>query len=460
MSGLHALTRGRILLDGTEVDGPAAAQIGMIFQDANLLPWRNLRQNIEFPFEIKRKPLDRARVDALLDETGLAGFDERSARALGRHAAARVDRARARAEPRRAPDGRAVRRARRVHARRDEPAAPPALAGDEKTIVFVTHNISEAIFLADRVVVMTPRPGRLAHIYDIDLPRPRTIEMTFEPGFIELVQEIKHTVESGGRECSRSSEQRPERARDESRASTSSVPRPRADRLDGPHLGAHGEERARDRHDRRARLASSSGSSRPALDGHADLRVPEADRRRRDALGPVRARLRAHLWVTMHEFLAGFAIGASIGLVLAALITQKPFAEKVIAPYILIMVTTPMLALVPFLRLKIGFGLAAGHRRRARLGADGDDQLGDRLPTHRPGEDRARALVRRLDVPDLRKIRFPLALPMIIVGFMVGSIFGLLTAVGGEMVAASEQGGSASASSTSRRSRGWRSSAR
>jgi NitT/TauT family transport system ATP-binding protein len=68
-----------------------------------------------------------------------------------------------------------------------------------KTIVFVTHNITEAIFLADRVIVMTPRPGRVAHVYDIDLPRPRTIDMTFEPGFISLIQEIKLTVESGGR---------------------------------------------------------------------------------------------------------------------------------------------------------------------------------------------------------------------------------------------------------------------
>jgi NitT/TauT family transport system ATP-binding protein len=67
-----------------------------------------------------------------------------------------------------------------------------------KTIVFVTHNISEAIFLADRVLVMTPRPGRLARVFDIRLPRPRTLEMTFEPEFITLIQEIKQTVESGG----------------------------------------------------------------------------------------------------------------------------------------------------------------------------------------------------------------------------------------------------------------------
>ena len=73
-------------------------------------------------------------------------------------------------------------------------------SGSGQTIVFVTHNISEAIFLADRVVVMTPRPGRLARIYEIELPRPRTVDMTFEPSFIELIQDIKRTVESGGRQ--------------------------------------------------------------------------------------------------------------------------------------------------------------------------------------------------------------------------------------------------------------------
>ena len=155
--------------------------------------------------------------------------------------------------------------------------------------------------------------------------------------------------------------------------------------------------------------------------------------------GPVFAH---HLWVTMYEFLAGYAIGAAVGLVLAALITQKPFAEKVIAPYILIMVTTPMIALVPFLRLKMGFGswpliiavaLAAGPM--VMINAATGFRRTDLAKI---------ALARSYGASTFqifRKIRFPLALPMIIVGFMVGSIFGLLTAVGGEMVAPSEAGG-------------------
>jgi NitT/TauT family transport system ATP-binding protein len=66
-----------------------------------------------------------------------------------------------------------------------------------KTIIFVTHNVTEAIFLADRVVVLTPRPGKLAHIFDIDLPRPRTIDQTFSPAFIEFVLDIKETIING-----------------------------------------------------------------------------------------------------------------------------------------------------------------------------------------------------------------------------------------------------------------------
>ena len=149
-----------------------------------------------------------------------------------------------------------------------------------------------------------------------------------------------------------------------------------------------------------------------------------------------------HLWVTMYEFLSGYAIGSAVGLLLAALITQKPFAEKVIAPYVLIMVTTPMIAFVPFLRLKLGFG--SWPLIIAVALAAGPMVMINSATGFRRTDLAKIALARSYGASTLqifRKIRFPLALPMIIVGFMVGSIFGLLTAVGGEMVAASESGG-------------------
>ena len=148
------------------------------------------------------------------------------------------------------------------------------------------------------------------------------------------------------------------------------------------------------------------------------------------------------LKVTAMEFLTGLAIGSMIGLVLAALLTLKPFAEKVIAPYVLIMVTTPMLALVPFLRLKMGFGLWPLIIAVAL--AAGPMVMINSATGFRRTDLAKIALARSYGASTFQiftKIRFPLALPMIIVGFMVGSIFGLLTAVGGEMVAASEQGG-------------------
>ena len=199
MSGLHDLTSGEVILNGTPVTAPRP-EIGMIFQDANLLPWRNLWQNIEFPFEIKKidpKPYE-GRIKGLLSEVGLAGFEKKMPRELSGGMQQRASIVRCLSYD---PDVILM----------DEPfGALDAFTRDEmnlliqkiwletgKTIIFVTHNVSEAIFLADRVVVLTPRPGRLAHIFPIDLPRPRTIDMTFEPDFIHVVKEIKNTIETG-----------------------------------------------------------------------------------------------------------------------------------------------------------------------------------------------------------------------------------------------------------------------
>lgn len=199
MSGLHELTSGQIILNGTPVTGPRP-EIGMIFQDANLLPWRNLWQNIRFPFEIKKidpKPYED-RIRSLIDEVGLTGFEKKYPRELSGGMQQRASIVRCLSfDP--------------SIILMDEPfGALDAFTRDEmnlliqkiwmetgKTIIFVTHNVTEAIFLADRVVVLTPRPGRLAHIFPIDLPRPRSIDITFTPEFIKIVLAIKNTIVHG-----------------------------------------------------------------------------------------------------------------------------------------------------------------------------------------------------------------------------------------------------------------------
>lgn len=142
-----------------------------------------------------------------------------------------------------------------------------------------------------------------------------------------------------------------------------------------------------------------------------------------------------HLGYTLIELFVGFAFGASIGLVLAAVITQFPFAEKIIAPYILILVTTPMLALVPLLILRFGFGFEP--RIIAVALASGPMVMINAATGFRRTDSAKIALARSYGASTLQifwKIRAPMALPMILVGLMIGAIFGLLTAVGAEMV--------------------------
>jgi NitT/TauT family transport system permease protein len=146
-----------------------------------------------------------------------------------------------------------------------------------------------------------------------------------------------------------------------------------------------------------------------------------------------------HLLVTLYELLVGFAIGASIGFVLAAVITQFPFVEKIVTPYILLLVTTPMLALVPLLILKLGFG--SEPRIIAVALASGPMVMINSATGFRRTDLAKIALARSFGASTFQiftKIRIPMAMPMIIVGLMVGSIFGLLTTVGAEMVGGAE----------------------
>ena len=147
---------------------------------------------------------------------------------------------------------------------------------------------------------------------------------------------------------------------------------------------------------------------------------------------PLIRRISATPWSSC---LAASPSAPSIGFVLAAVITQFPFVEKIVTPYILLLVTTPMLALVPLLILRFGFGYEP--RIIAVALASGPMVMINSATGFRRVDLAKIALARSFGATTLqifRKIRIPMALPMIIVGLMVGSIFGLLTAVGAEMV--------------------------
>lgn len=142
-----------------------------------------------------------------------------------------------------------------------------------------------------------------------------------------------------------------------------------------------------------------------------------------------------HIAVTLQELVGGYLIGATIGILLAGVVTQVPLVEKIITPYIILLVTTPMLALVPLLVLRLGFGLEP--RIVAVALAVGPMVMINSATGFRRTDLAKIALARSYGANTLQifyKIRFPIALPMIIVGLMVGGIFGLLTAVGAEMV--------------------------
>ncbi len=196
MAGLWPLTAGSTIVNGKEVT-ETRRDVGMVFQSANLLPWRNLKQNIQFPFEIMGLKVSdyQDRIDELIHLTALNGFEEHHPRELSGGMQQRASIVRALACD---PDVMLM----------DEPfGALDAFTRDEmnlmlldiweasqKTIVFVTHQIPEAVYLSDRIYVMTPRPGRNSKMFEIDLPRPRPLSITTETHFFELAGQIKETI--------------------------------------------------------------------------------------------------------------------------------------------------------------------------------------------------------------------------------------------------------------------------
>jgi NitT/TauT family transport system ATP-binding protein len=196
ISGLLAPTEGEVLYDGVSISGPRRG-VGFVFQKANLMPWRTVIENIMLPLELQKLPRSDAlrQAQELVDLVGLVGFEDSLPRDLSGGMAQRVAIARALVHD---PDILLL----------DEPfgsldALTRERMGNEllriwqvrrKTVVMVTHSIPEALFLADRVVVLSPRPGRLRLDLEVTLPRPRDEEMMYTPEFGRLANMLRSAI--------------------------------------------------------------------------------------------------------------------------------------------------------------------------------------------------------------------------------------------------------------------------
>jgi len=172
--------------------------IGMVFQQSNLMPWRTAIENIKLPLEIKN--IDdseaRARAQELIELVGLQGFEDSLPRDLSGGMAQRVAIARALIHD---PDLLLL----------DEPfASLDAMTRErmwvelsriwqarQKTVIMVTHSINESLFLADRVLVLTQRPGKVKLDLEVDLPRPRNDDIRYTPHFGKLARKLRATIE-------------------------------------------------------------------------------------------------------------------------------------------------------------------------------------------------------------------------------------------------------------------------
>jgi NitT/TauT family transport system ATP-binding protein len=196
IAGLTTPTRGRVLVDEREVTGPGRDR-AMVFQEFALMPWRTVVENVRFGLELQRWTLDdpTARARRLVRLVGLEGFEHYRPHQLSGGMRQRVGIARALAvdpqillldEPFGALD-----------AQTRETMADELLGiweQDKKTALFVTHSIDEAVFLGDTVVVMSKSPGRVVETIAIELPRPRTIDVTDTTTFVEYRRRIRRLL--------------------------------------------------------------------------------------------------------------------------------------------------------------------------------------------------------------------------------------------------------------------------
>ena len=193
LAGLLPRTSGEVELRGSPITGPRR-DIGVVFQSPVLFPWRTVLENVLLPIDVQGlgRQKNRWRALELLDLVGLNDFEHRYPAELSGGMQQRVAITRALIhdpalllmdEPFGALDA-MTRETLNVELQR-------IWLSRRETILFVTHSIPEAVFLADRVIVMTPRPGRILEVVRVAIPRPRALDVTSGPEFGELVKRIR-----------------------------------------------------------------------------------------------------------------------------------------------------------------------------------------------------------------------------------------------------------------------------
>jgi NitT/TauT family transport system ATP-binding protein len=201
-AGLAEPTSGEIFVGGKQVDGPGADR-GMVFQGYTLFPWLTVRQNIEFGLKRRGVPSAERKeiVEYYLNEVGLLRFADNYSKQLSGGMMQRVAIARALAndpqillmdEPFGALDSQTRLQMQQLLLKVWEHS--------KKTVLFVTHDIDEAILLGDRIFVMGARPGRIKEVLDVPIERPRNLDMVMDPEFIRMKRSIFHLLHDGPEE--------------------------------------------------------------------------------------------------------------------------------------------------------------------------------------------------------------------------------------------------------------------